>query len=83
MTCPLDLDMTRTQFWISQREIKTILCKPAEKCQEANRMLSKIPALTGNTTAAKALKSIQNTEYMSKARKKIGHVDKKKDKGSI
>eukprot|EP00957_Ditylum_brightwellii_P007311 555434-Ditylum_brightwellii.AAC.1 len=63
--------------------MKTILHEPEKTCEKANRALFEIHALTGNTTAAKALKSIQNAECMSKVWKKIGHADKKKDKGSI
>eukprot|EP00957_Ditylum_brightwellii_P160210 12196952-Ditylum_brightwellii.AAC.1 len=71
MTCPPDLDMTKTQLQIAQKEAKAILRKSSEKQEEANRMLSEIHALTGNITATKALKSVQNTEYMLKVRKKI------------
>eukprot|EP00957_Ditylum_brightwellii_P025746 1947880-Ditylum_brightwellii.AAC.1 len=55
----------------------------SRKCKEANREVSEIHALAGNTTAAKTLKLIQNAEYMLKVWKKIVHADKKKDKGSI
>eukprot|EP00957_Ditylum_brightwellii_P074642 5671915-Ditylum_brightwellii.AAC.1 len=75
--------MAKTQLSIAQKEIKTILCKSAEKYKDANRTLSEIHALIGNTTAAKALKSIQYAKYMLKVWKKIGHIDNKKDMGSI
>ena len=70
MTCPLDLDTTKNQLRIAQREIKTILHESVEKCKVANRTLSEIHVLTGITTAVKALKSTQNTEYMSKVWKR-------------
>eukprot|EP00957_Ditylum_brightwellii_P143270 10915254-Ditylum_brightwellii.AAC.1 len=40
-------------------------------------------AITGNTTAEKALKSIINAEHVKKVWAKIGYIDKKKDLGSI
>eukprot|EP00957_Ditylum_brightwellii_P082541 6275033-Ditylum_brightwellii.AAC.1 len=53
VTCLLDLESTKTQLWIAQKERKAILHKSAEKQEEANRTLSEIHALTENTTATK------------------------------
>eukprot|EP00957_Ditylum_brightwellii_P195577 14902477-Ditylum_brightwellii.AAC.1 len=64
INCPQTLAETQAELFKTQRDIKNIICKSKEKRRESNETLAEIHSITGNTTTAKALKSIMKAEKM-------------------
>eukprot|EP00957_Ditylum_brightwellii_P039942 3023719-Ditylum_brightwellii.AAC.1 len=64
INCPQTLAATQAELSKTQWDIKNTICKSKEKQRESNETLAEIHALMGNTSTAKALKSIMNAEKM-------------------
>eukprot|EP00957_Ditylum_brightwellii_P119169 9090017-Ditylum_brightwellii.AAC.1 len=68
--CPADIDSIKVQLQETQVEIlkliRKLIRKSAKRREEFDHKLAEIYALTGKTTAKKALKSIINAEQMKK-----------------
>eukprot|EP00957_Ditylum_brightwellii_P181884 13857140-Ditylum_brightwellii.AAC.1 len=83
INCLQILAATQAELSKTQWDIKNIIRKSKEKQRESNETLVEIHTLLGDTSTAKALKSIINAEKIQQVWKKIGHADKKNIDSSI